>query len=48
MVNKLGDGMGKRDSLYKLSGQMELDEGLYTTEIPINQKDEHLKRGRGS
>ena len=48
MVNKLGDIMGKRDSLYKLSGQMELDEGLYTTEIPINQKDEPLKRGRGS
>ena len=48
MVHKLGDVMAKRDSLYKLLGQIELDEGLYTTEIPLDQKDEPLKRGRGS
>jgi len=48
MVHKLGDVMGKRDCLYNLLGQMELDEGLYTTEIPIDQKDDPLKRGCGS
>jgi len=48
MVNKLGDVMGKRDNEYQLSGQMELDEGFFTTEIPEDQKKEPLKRGRGS
>ena len=48
MVNKLGDVMGKRDNEYQLSGQMELDEGFFTTEIPQEHKNEPLKRGRGS
>ena len=36
--------MGKRDSLYLLSGQMELDKDLDTPD----KKDEALKRGGGS
>jgi len=48
MVNKLGDVVGKRDNEYQLSGQMELDEGFFTTEISQEQKDKPLKRGRGS
>ena len=47
MVCKLRDVMGKRDDEYQLSGQIEL-EGFFTTEIPKNQKDKPLKRGRGS
>ena len=43
MVNKLGDVMVKRNSMCNLLGQIELDEGLYTTEIPLYQKDEQLK-----
>jgi len=48
MINKLGDVMGKRDNEYQLSGEMELDEGFFTTEIPIEQKNKPLKRGLGS
>lgn len=48
MVNKLRDVMGKRDNEYKLSGQMELDDAFFTTEISNDQKNEPLKRGRGS
>jgi len=33
MANKLRDIMGKRDNEYQLSGQMELDNAFYTTEI---------------
>jgi len=48
MINKLGDVMGKRESEYQLSGQMELDESFFKTEIPLEQKNEPLKRERGS
>lgn len=48
MVNKLRDVMGKRDNKYQLSGQMELDDAFLSTEIPQDQKDKPLKRGRGS
>ena len=48
MANKLRDVMGKRDNDYQLSGQMELDDAFYTTEISQDQKDKPLKRGRGS
>ena len=44
MVVKLDGLMGKRDSLYQLSGQMELDKDLDTPD----KKDEALKRGGGS
>ncbi|WP_286845649.1 MULTISPECIES: IS1595 family transposase [unclassified Proteiniphilum] len=48
MVCKLRDVMGKRDDQYDLSGQIELDDAFFTTEIPDSQKGEPLKRGRGS
>ena len=48
MVCKLRDVMGKRDDEFQLSGQIELDDGFFTTEIPEGQKNKPLKRGRGS
>lgn len=48
MLHKLREAMGKRDEKYTLSGQIELDEGFFSTEIPLDQKDKPLKRGRGS
>ena len=48
MVHKLRDVMGRRDSLYALHGDMEVDEGFFSTETPEDQKDCPLKRGRGS
>lgn len=34
MMHKLRDVMGKRDSIYKLVDQVELDEGFFSTEVP--------------
>ena len=48
MVHKLRESMGKRDGEYILAGSIELDEGYFSTEIPIEEKDKPLKRGRGS
>ncbi|KAA6327730.1 hypothetical protein EZS27_023307 [termite gut metagenome] len=48
MCCKLRDVMGKRDDIYSLSGQVELDNAFITTLIPDDQKDEALKRGAGS
>jgi transposase-like protein len=48
MLHKLRNVMGKRDSKYQLSGQVELDNAFITTLIPDDQKDEKLKRGAGS
>lgn len=48
MVHKLRLAMGKRDGEYILAGAIELDEGFFATEIPTKQKQEPLKRGRGS
>jgi hypothetical protein len=48
MLHKLRLAMGKRDGLYELSGQIELDEGFFATEIKQEDKDKPLKRGRGS
>jgi len=48
MLHKLREAMGKRDSQYELSGQIELDEGFFSTEISPEEKGEPLKRGRGS
>lgn len=48
MVHKLRQSMGKRDDEYILAGRIELDEGYFATEIPNNEKDKPLKRGRGS
>ena len=40
--------MGKRDSRYKLTEFIEIDEGFFETINTDNQKDKKLKRGRGS
>ncbi len=40
--------MGKRDDKYILKGNIELDEGFFTMEIPNEQKCEKLKAGVGS
>lgn len=48
MMHKLRIAMGKRDSKYQLSGQMELDEGFFSTITKDEEKEKPLKRGRGS
>ena len=48
MMHKLRDGTGKRDGLYRLSDQVELDEGFFTKETPDSEKGYPLKRGHGS
>ena len=48
MMHKLRDVMGKRDGLYKLFDQVELDEGFFSTETPDSEKWHPLKRGHGS
>jgi hypothetical protein len=48
MMHKIRAAMGERDAQYKLSGIIELDEGFFSTEIPKEEKDKPLKRGRGS
>jgi hypothetical protein len=47
MLHKLRNVMGKRDSKYRLSGQVELDNAFITTLIPDGEKDEKLKRSAG-
>jgi len=48
LTNKLRDVMGKRDNIYQLKDQIELDNAFITTLIPEDRKDEPLKRGAGS
>ncbi len=48
MLHKLRLAMGKRDEKYKLSSEIELDEGFFSTERPTESKNSKLKRGRGS
>ena len=38
IMHKLRDVMGKRDGLYRLFDQVELDEGFFTTETPDSEK----------
>ena len=47
MMHKLRSVMGQRDGKYKLSGTIELDEGYFTTDSPL-EEDEPLKSGIGS
>lgn len=47
MMHKIRGAMGKRDSLYKLNGMIEFDEGYFSTETRDKDK-QNLKRGRGS
>ena len=48
LTNKLRDVMGKRDNVYQLKDQVELDNAFITTLIPEDEKDKPLKRGAGS
>ena len=48
MLHKIRLAMGERDEHYELSGQIELDEGYFSTTILSENKDKPLKRGRGS
>jgi hypothetical protein len=40
--------MGKRESIYKLSGTVELDEAFFPTRMEADEKAEPMKRGAGS
>jgi DNA-directed RNA polymerase subunit RPC12/RpoP len=48
LLHKLRSVMGKRDDEYSLNGNIELDEGFFSTELNEDEKDKPLKRGRGS
>ena len=48
LLHKLRAAMGNRDANYTLSDVIELDEGFFSTEIPDEEKEKPLKRGRGS
>lgn len=48
MLHKLRLSIRKRDSQYKLSGQIELDEGFFATETEPEEKEKPLRRVRGS
>ena len=47
MLHKLKAAMGTRDSRYKVSSMVEVNEGFFSTETPGKDKDKPLKRGRG-
>ena len=48
MMMKLRSIMGKRDSIYQLSDEVELDEAFFPIRTMDTQRDEKLKRGVGS
>ena len=48
LLHKLRSVMGKRDDEYTLCGNVEMDEGFFTTQIPEELKGEKLKAGVGS
>ena len=48
MLHKIRIAMGKRDSRYKLSEYIEIDEGFFETVNLDDQNEGKLKRGRGS
>ncbi|KAA6329146.1 hypothetical protein EZS27_022023 [termite gut metagenome] len=48
MVHKLRSVMGTRDVKYMLTGTVEVDEGFFTTEIILEEKNDKLKRVAGS
>ena len=48
MLHKLRSVMGKRDGKYTLAGNVEIDEGFFSTEVPDEQKHQKKKRGAGS
>ncbi len=48
MMMKLRDIMGKREKIYQLSGDIELDEAFFPTRMNDAEKEETLKRDAGS
>lgn len=48
MMMKLRNIMGKREDIYKLTGQVELDEAFFPTRMSSDEKSQPLKRGVGS
>jgi len=48
MMMKLRSIMGKRDSMYQLSDEVELDEAFFPIRVPEEEKGKPLKRGSGS
>ena len=48
MLHKIRSVMGLRDDRYQLSNEVELDDGFFETVSPKRDKEEALKRGRGS
>lgn len=48
MMHKIRLVMGMRDAKYKLSEEVELDDGFFKTIMAQRDKSEPLKRGRGS
>lgn len=47
-MHKVRCAMGKRDAQYKLNGTVEIDDAFFVTVDLDRDKDEELKRGRGS
>ncbi len=47
MMHRIREAMGKRDSLYELTGMVEFDEAYFETETSEKDK-QNLKRGKGS
>lgn len=47
MMHKIREAMGKRDSMYELTGMIEFDEAYFETETSEKDK-QNLKRGKGS
>ena len=48
MLHKIRSVMGLRDDEYELSGEVELDDGFFETVSPGRDREQPLKRGRGS
>lgn len=48
MMMKLRNIMGKRDAIYQLSDEVELDEAYFPIRIPDEARGEKIKRGAGS
>ena len=47
-MHKIRLAMGNRDDEYTLDGELELDDGFFSTETQKEEKQDKLKRGRGS
>src|SRR5690554_6732586 len=45
MMHKIRKSMGKRDTRYLLTGEVEVDEGFFETLVPESQKSEERKKG---